>query len=147
MTWNSATDISKKNIHNFITGDNLSPVTTTLVISNRRCRSQSCEYSANFCKNSKWPQWNNHGPGETDSWKSRVGLPLSYHPVVNTDAEPWTQRAGPRIPSRSTYYVSFLYLIFSTNRILVKLCWGLRTSLMKDVHEIFSPVFCPGICY
>ncbi len=69
---------------------NLSPVTTTLAIIYRRClchrwttfKNKVANISANFRKNSKWPQKDTQGPGVTDSWKktwslkSRVRLPL-----------------------------------------------------------------------
>ncbi len=117
-------------IYNFISGDNLSPVTKTLAINTKLRVSPRI-----FVK-----MWNGHGilmsPGGNwcikKSLKTKISRQTHFirrkcHPVVNIDAELWTRRAGPRTQSRLTYYVSFKF--FNTSKILGKHCWGLRTSL------------------
>ncbi len=60
-------------------GDNLSPVSLTPVVNSL---SPVSNISASFRKNSKWPQWDNQGPGgnlfmkKPCRQKSRVRLPL-----------------------------------------------------------------------
>ncbi len=132
------------------TGDNLSvnsssPVSTTPAIN---AKLPVCP--RNFVKIRNCPKEILKGPGRNwftkKTWrrKSLVRLPLSYTAEMSSSCQHWCRALNTEGRAKDTVKIDVLckFQIFNTNKILGKHSWGLRTSLMKGAHHIFSPVFC-----